>query len=132
MSDPYHAIVWMDHREAKIFALDGDVQYVRVENPSGDARVHHRAGAIGSGHHRENAEYLRSVANAVAASQEIVVTGPAQAKTELVDWLKLHAPQTAKRIVGIETLDHPTHGEIVAFARRYFRAIDRMTPQIPS
>jgi hypothetical protein len=25
--------------------------------------------------------------------------------------------------------DHPTDGELVAHARRYFRAADRMTPQ---
>jgi hypothetical protein len=66
----------------------------------------------------------------MASAQEIVVTGPAQAKTELMVWLRRHAPATSARVLGVETLDHPTHGEIVAFARRYFRAKDRMTPQL--
>jgi hypothetical protein len=30
------------------------------------------------------------------------------------------------RIVGVEPADHPTGGEIVAHARRYFKASDRM------
>ena len=30
------------------------------------------------------------------------------------------------KIVRIETTDHPTDGEIVALARRYFKASDRM------
>jgi stalled ribosome rescue protein Dom34 len=131
MSNPYHAIVWMDHKEAKIFALDGDLHYVRVDNPSHDERIHHHAGSIGSGHRHENTEYLRNVATALAAAHEIVVTGPAQAKIELMDWIKRHAPQIAAKVLGVETLDHPTHGEILAFAKRYFHAKDRMTPQLP-
>jgi hypothetical protein len=29
----------------------------------------------------------------------------------------------------VEALDHPTDGELVAHARQYFRAADRMAPQ---
>jgi stalled ribosome rescue protein Dom34 len=125
-------IVWMDHREAKIFALDGDVHYSRVENPSHDERIHHRAGALGPGHRQENVHYLKAVADALTPANEIVITGPAKAKTDLVDWIAKHAPQTAGKILGVETLDHPTHGEIVAFARQYFRAKNRMLPQLPT
>jgi hypothetical protein len=32
-------------------------------------------------------------------------------------------------IVGAETVDHPRDGELVAHARRYFKAEDRMLPQ---
>jgi hypothetical protein len=46
-------------------------------------------------------------------------------------WMREHAPETAAKVLGVETLDHPTHGEIVAFARHYFHAKDRMTPQLP-
>jgi hypothetical protein len=35
------------------------------------------------------------------------------------------------RIKGIETVDHPTDGELVAHARTYFKAEDLMTPQKP-
>ena len=132
MTNPYHTIVWMDHREAKIFSLDRDVHFARVANPSRDERLHHHAGSVGSGHRHEDAQYFRDVANSLASAHEIVVTGPAQAKVDFIDWVKRHAPQTAKKILGVETLDHPTHGELVAFARRYFRAKDRMTPQLPS
>jgi hypothetical protein len=30
------------------------------------------------------------------------------------------------KIVGVETVDHPTDGQLVAHARRYFHAADRM------
>ena len=32
----------------------------------------------------------------------------------------------AKRVCGIEPMDHPTDREIIAAARTYFRAADRM------
>jgi hypothetical protein len=34
-----------------------------------------------------------------------------------------------KIIAGVETVDHPSDGQLVAFARYYFKAEDRMLPQ---
>jgi hypothetical protein len=34
-----------------------------------------------------------------------------------------------KIIVGVETVDHPSDGQLVAYARRCFKAEDRMLPQ---
>jgi hypothetical protein len=31
----------------------------------------------------------------------------------------------------VETVDHPSDGQLVAFARKYFKAADRMLPQQP-
>jgi hypothetical protein len=31
--------------------------------------------------------------------------------------------------MGVEALDNPTEGEVVAFARNFFDIRDRMTPQ---
>ena len=36
----------------------------------------------------------------------------------------------AKRVVKVDTADHPSDGQVVAAARKVFKAIDRMTPQI--
>jgi len=57
------------------------------------------------------------------------VTGPANAKTELVKHISQHDPQLMKIIVGIETVDHPSDAQLVAHARTYFKAEDRMLPQ---
>jgi hypothetical protein len=32
-------------------------------------------------------------------------------------------------IVGVETVDHPSDAQLVAYARHYFKAEDRMLPQ---
>ena len=57
------------------------------------------------------------------------VTGPANAKTELIKHIHTHHPQLMKIIVGIETVDHPSDGQLVAHARHYFKTEDLMLPQ---
>jgi hypothetical protein len=91
--------------------------------------LHHKAGAIGAGNSAEDHKYLASVAAALTDAGAILIVGPSSAKTELVKHLHRHDPKTAERVVGIETSDHPSDGQIVAHARVYFRAADRMTPQ---
>ncbi len=62
------------------------------------------------------------------SAHEVLVVGPAQAKHELVKYLQHHMPQLAKKVIGVETVDHPTDGQLLEHARRFFRAADRMLP----
>src|SRR4029077_11598562 len=51
MSNHYHAVVWIDHREAKVFQFNAtqvDRGTVRSTHP--DQHIHHKANAAGSGH----------------------------------------------------------------------------------
>lgn len=131
MTHHFHAVVWLDHREARVFEFGGDnVKFLRIAHNDSSRHIHHKAGSVGSGHTHEDQAYLRSVADALAPAQEILLTGPAAAKSELLSWMKSHAPQTAARVLGVETLDHPTDAEIVAFAKNFFAQKDRMTSQI--
>jgi uncharacterized protein YbcI len=61
--------------------------------------------------------------------KQVQVTGPANAKTELVKHISQHDPKLMKIIVGVETVDHPSDAHLVAHARHYFKAEDRMLPQ---
>jgi hypothetical protein len=47
----------------------------------------------------------------------------------LVKHIGEHDPQLAKKIVGVESIDHPSDAQLVAHARKYFKAEDRMLPQ---
>ena len=71
-------------------------------------------------------EFLHSVAHAVADAGEVLITGPADAKNELVRHIEKHDPALKKRIAGVETVDHPSDGQLLAHARKYFKAADRM------
>ena len=50
MASHYHAIVWIDHREAKVFhfnATEVDHMILHPHNPT--RHIHHKANAIGGG-----------------------------------------------------------------------------------
>ena len=64
--------------------------------------------------------FLKRVGEAVAGSAGILITGPAGAKKELAAYLEKDQPAVAARIVGVEPLDHPSDGELLAFARKFF------------
>jgi stalled ribosome rescue protein Dom34 len=129
MPQHFHAVVWIDHRAAQIFDFDKDETNRQVIKSHEPRHIHHKAGSIGAGHEHEGQIYLKAVADAAGASHEILIVGPGAAKTELMSYLTQHAPETAKRVCGVEALDHPTDNEIVAFARKHFTGIDRMRPQ---
>ena len=51
-------------------------------------------------------EFLGEVAKALAPAKAILICGPGKARTELAGYLKDHTPAIAKRIWGIEPMDH--------------------------
>jgi hypothetical protein len=129
MSGHYHAVVWIDHLEARVFHFSRDDVDAIVIHPHNPTRhIHHKANVIGSGHAAENQAYLHEVSQAIADAGLVLITGPANAKTELVKHIHRHDPSLIERIAGIETVDHPSDGKLVAHARRYFRAADQMRP----
>jgi stalled ribosome rescue protein Dom34 len=127
MSNHYHALVWIDHREAKVFhlnATEADRTVVRSTHP--DQHIHHKANSGDSGHAPVDNEYLKRVTEALAHAGAMLITGPAGAKTELASYITRTHPDLAARISGIETVDHPSDGALLAHARTFFKADDRM------
>lgn len=123
MTDHFHAIVWIDHREARIFHFNEDDSDRIVVHP------HRSARQIQGGHGKENHEFFHHVVEAIGGSGAVLLTGPASAKLELLKHIEKHDPQVKPRIAGVETLDHPSDGALLSFARKYFRAADRMGEQ---
>jgi stalled ribosome rescue protein Dom34 len=126
---PYHAVIWIDHREARVFHFSPTEVERLVLHPDNPTRhIHHKANSIGSGHAPADHDYLHAVADSVADAGAVLITGPANAKTELVEYVRVHAPKLTKVIAGVETVDHPSDAQLVAFARKYLVATDRMHP----
>jgi len=129
-SHHFHAVVWIDHHEARVFHFSpSDVERLVLHPDRPTKHIHHKANSIGSGHASEDHAFLQAVAQSIADAGAVLVTGPANAKTELVKHISQHDPRLMKIIVGVETVDHPSDGQLVACARRYFKAEDRMLPQ---
>src|ERR1700685_2981212 len=126
----FHAVIWIDHREARVFHFspsEVDRLVLHPDNPT--KHIHHKANSIGSGHASPDHNYLQAVAESVADAGAVLITGPANAKNELANHIRLHDPAQAKAIAGIETVDHPSDPQLVAYAKAYLKATDRMQPQ---
>ena len=65
-----------------------------------------------------------------APPEALLIVGHGTAKNEFARFVREKVPALAPRIMGVETVDHPTQGEIVALARKFFKAKDLTTPQI--
>src|SRR5580693_4026778 len=127
----FHAVVFVDHKEALVFEFgDGDVTEHRIQATDRQGNIHHKAGSVGSGHAHDGKAYLTAVAGALKPSHEILIVGHGTAKDELASFIRDHVPALAPRIMGVEPVDQPTKGEILALARKFFEAKDRMMPQL--
>jgi hypothetical protein len=126
----YHAVIWIDHHEARVFHFNPtDVERLILHPDHPTRHIHHKANSIGSGHVSEDHHYLQEVAQSIEDAGAILITGPANAKTELVRHIHRHDPRLTSVIVGVETVDHPSDAELVAYARKYFSVTDRMQAQ---
>ncbi len=122
-----HTIVWLDHQDAKIIDFSFDDKHVlHVHHEGGDRKLHHKVNTIGSGKVAEDPNYYRAIVTAMGDAHEILITGPGNAKLALKKHLDKHQSALAKRVVGVEALDHPSDGELLAYARRFFKAVDQM------
>jgi stalled ribosome rescue protein Dom34 len=130
MSEHYHAIVWIDQREARIFHFnESAAERVIVRSHLAGRHLQHKANTTGSAHHGVDRDFLQRVTAELTHTGAILITGPANAKLELKGFLVEHHPALAQRISGVEPLDHPSDGALLALARKFFKADDRMHPQ---
>ena len=131
MSGHSHVVVWIDHREARVIFFNAEEAETHVVHAHDrHAHLHHKANSLGSGHAAEDHNFLEAVSQAMAGAREALIAGPGSAKTELMKHIQNHTPDLARAILGVETLDHPTDGELVGHARKFFHAADRRTPQM--
>jgi stalled ribosome rescue protein Dom34 len=119
--------VWLDHREAHIASFSlGSSQLIEVHSHSPERRIHRKAREIGSGKAADDHNYFDEIAESLVNIHEVLLAGPGNAKTAFETYVKDRHVDLAKRIVGLETLDHPTDGQLLAHARKSFKVIDRL------
>lgn len=119
----HHACVWLDHTEARIFQFSGESAVEQVVAATPDKHIHHgnKQGGRRSTTEEDHAFY-HAIAQALAAAKEVLVVGPSTAKLEFVRHVHKHDHALEPRIVGVETVDHPTDGQLIAYATKYFRS----------
>lgn len=132
MPQHFHAVVCIDHAEAVILDFSKD-EFNECRIPATDrhGHIHHKAGSPGSGHEQDSKAYFEAVAAQAGLSQEILIIGHGDAKTQFAHFVRDHVPVLAPRIKGVETVDHPSNGEILALARSFFDGRNASGMQAP-
>ena len=124
----YHAVVWIDHSEAHVMHVSADDMESSIVRPSKPHHhLHNKRGAVGGGRAPENQHFYHEVVDAMKGAQKILIVGPAGAKLNLIKHIHSHDQQIADKVIGVETVDHPSDAQLVAYARKYFEATDRMS-----
>ena len=121
-----HVAIWIDHKEAHIFQIRAD--NVDAEIVAAPQHLHHRhpRGAEVKDHPDDAKRFFHEVAGLVEGSDEVLVVGPSTAKLEFLRYIEKHDHARGSKVVGIETVDHPTDAQLAAYAKTYFKRIDRM------
>jgi len=130
MATGTHAVVWIDRHEAKIVFVDHDgAEEVVVRPEHTRHHLHSKAGSHEGYRATADHVFYQKVANDLADVREFLVVGPAQAKIEFLKHLHRYDPRLIPRLSGVESIDHPTDGNLRAIARQYFKQADRMIPR---
>jgi stalled ribosome rescue protein Dom34 len=122
-----HAVVWIDHKEAHVFRVHPEAaDESTVLSPQHLVHRHPKGRGEAREHPDDATHFFEDVARTLDGTDAVLIVGPSSAKHELFAFVQKRDRQLASRVVGVESADHPTGGEIVAHARRYFKASDRM------
>ena len=122
-----HVVIWLDHREATIIKFSPETKETSTVRSHHDGgKIHTKSGSSGSGHVPDDADFFDSIVQAASQATEAIVVGPGLAKIAFERYAHSHHAAFAKRIVAVETLDHPTEGELLALARKSFKAVDQL------
>ncbi len=118
-----HAVLWLDHHHADIIQFSNDeVHSQKVKDSPHDTRQH-------QSDVRTQHEFFGSVCDALAGITMILVTGSHMVQTNFKHYVAKHREHLMPQIAGWETVDHPTEGELVAMAKKFFLAHDNMIGQ---
>jgi stalled ribosome rescue protein Dom34 len=123
-----HMAVWLDHKEARIFAFHSDESNeVTLHAPPHNDHHKHTKGQLRLKEHPEDTKrFFHGLTTALHGAEQLLVVGPGSAKLEFIRYVHAHERTLEEKVVGVETVDHPSDAQLVAYAKTYFRRTDRM------
>ncbi len=122
----HQTIMWIDHHEARIFRVAaGAVDASAVSAPHQHVHRHPKGPTAEHNHPDDMHRFFHDVARALEGADAILVVGPSTAKLQFLRYVHKQAEALEPKIVGIETVDHPPDGQLIAYAKHYFGIPDR-------
>lgn len=127
MSDPAYtcAVLTIDPHKAQITRLNADAHHSRHLEASGKSTPQHNSDV------RHVHEFYAAVCDDLAGLEQVLVTGGHVGLSDFKHYVTSHRPALVNHIVGYETVNHPSEGQLVAYARDYFDAIKNGAAALP-
>lgn len=115
-----NAVVWIDHTNAQVIHFDKDAsESESLKTHSTHPHPHQRHGDTHA-NEDDNSRFYDDIAAALKDSAQVLIVGPAQEKTAFMAYLTAKVPAVAQKVKAVETVDHPSNGELLSHARKYF------------
>lgn len=122
---PKHTAVWIDHNEARVFRLDPKAAE-QDEPPAMVTLTHTQEPMMKPEGNKRGAKsvkrFFKKVGRSLEGKGDILLVGPATTKLAFLRFAHKHHRSVDKRIVGIETVEHPTGAGFLSYAKGFFAA----------
>jgi stalled ribosome rescue protein Dom34 len=115
-----NAVVWLDHTKAQVIHFDKDAsesEALKTHSTHPHPKQNH---ADTHANEDDNTAFYNDIAAVLKDAQQILVVGPGQEKTAFVKYLAIKAPLVSENVKAVETVDHPSDGQLLSYARRHF------------
>ena len=115
-----HVAVWMDQQQARVFHVDTEAFDETTLKAPHHVDRHPKSQTSDQHHPEEERRFFEAVARALDGADQVLVVGPSTAKLHFINYVHQHDKALGPRIVGVETVDHPTDKQLAAYVRNYF------------
>ena len=115
-----NTVVWLDHTKAQVIHFDKNASESESMKTHSTHPHPHQKHSDSHDNGNDNTEFYKDIANALSDSAQILVVGPAEEKTAFVTYLTSKLPAIADKIKSVETVDHPSDAQLLAYAREHF------------
>jgi stalled ribosome rescue protein Dom34 len=121
-----HVAIWIDHKEAHVFAISLGLANELIIAAPHDLHHKHPRGPEGVKNHPDDAKrFFHEVLHSLEGVEQVLLVGPSSAKLEFLKYVQAHDHALGPKVIGVETVDHPTDGQLIAYAKKYFERTDR-------
>jgi stalled ribosome rescue protein Dom34 len=120
-------VVWMDSKNARIFALKSsgiEKSHLKKSGKEHQSRHKHDMKTDANSEH-----YYRDLAARLKGADQLLLIGPGLAKKDFQAHLTTHQANTlAKKIIGLDdfqSFEHKTEKQMMAQAKKFFKEYDK-------
>lgn len=112
------SVAWVDREHARLFYFsDEKMERKNLHAHQPDHHTHRQ-----EDDERRSQRFYHQISDHLKESDCLLILGPGIAKFHLKTHIMDHFPALGRRIIGCETIDHPTDPQIAAYAIQYFSA----------